>query len=228
MKLNTAKLKTIALIAMVIDHIAHFLLPINTTAYILMRIIGRIAAPIFWFCFTEGLFYTSNEAKYIQRLGISAGAMGIGNIVISKLLNTSVVNFLSPNIFLSLFLAAFVIRLIKYIIEKKSLMERCSYISLTLILSFIITFYAEYGLLALSCILCFYFMRDCKLKYIVVMLTVVLYCAIQHDILQSFMLLSIPFLLLYTSEKPKKSWKTFFYMFYPIHIWLLIFISMLI
>ena len=65
----TNMLKIIALLTMTIDHIAVALghiLP--DTVVVFMRIIGRIAAPLFMYCLVNGIRYTSNRKKYFIRL----------------------------------------------------------------------------------------------------------------------------------------------------------------
>ena len=59
-------LKIIAIAAMLIDHVGS-LIDNNT-----MRIIGRLAFPIFAYCIAEGYHYTHNVNKYMKRLLILA------------------------------------------------------------------------------------------------------------------------------------------------------------
>ena len=53
-------LKIIALVSMTVDHIGFFLMPKVTV----LRIIGRLAMPIFAFMIAEGCFYTRSRKKY--------------------------------------------------------------------------------------------------------------------------------------------------------------------
>ncbi len=66
--LSYFSLKLIACITMLIDHIGAVFFP-NIT---LLRIIGRIAMPIYCFMLTEGAVYTRNKPKYLLRLLLSA------------------------------------------------------------------------------------------------------------------------------------------------------------
>ena len=66
--LNNNALKIIAGISMLIDHVGLILFP----NIIWLRVIGRIAFPIFAFCIAEGLHYTKNRKKYIILLLIFA------------------------------------------------------------------------------------------------------------------------------------------------------------
>ena len=54
------QLKIFALIVMTIDHIGHFLLP----EFIILRIIGRLAMPVFAWMIAEGCTYTKNPSRY--------------------------------------------------------------------------------------------------------------------------------------------------------------------
>lgn len=71
---NTNHLKIIALITMTIDHIAWLIYPGYQTNIIsvLLHIIGRLAFPIFAYCIAEGYHYTHNVNKYMKRLLILA------------------------------------------------------------------------------------------------------------------------------------------------------------
>lgn len=71
--INSNVLKTIALIAMVIDHIGFYFSPVlPNPIYTIFRYIGRIAMPIFVYLLVQGFFHTKNFNKYIIRLGIFA------------------------------------------------------------------------------------------------------------------------------------------------------------
>lgn len=77
-------LKLIACVTMLIDHIgAALVVPTEAIYYadvelyttmawinLVMRCIGRISFPIFCFLLVEGVFYTGNPKKYVQRLAV--------------------------------------------------------------------------------------------------------------------------------------------------------------
>ena len=72
--INSNQLKVIALAAMTIDHMTSVIWPNYPTDWwiILLHIIGRLAAPIFWFMVSEGYHYTRNVKKYLLRLFVFA------------------------------------------------------------------------------------------------------------------------------------------------------------
>ena len=71
--INSNMLKTIAIIAMVIDHIGfYFSSTLPNVLYIACRCIGRIAMPIFVYLLVQGFFHTKNFRKYVFRVGILA------------------------------------------------------------------------------------------------------------------------------------------------------------
>lgn len=65
-------LKRIAVIAMIIDHIAWAFLPIDDPMAQIMHFIGRITFPIMAYFIVEGFKYTSNIKRYITRMAIFA------------------------------------------------------------------------------------------------------------------------------------------------------------
>ena len=60
-------LKLIAVLCMLIDHIAWAFVPTASAAGVVMHIIGRITAPVMCFMLTEGYRYTSNFKGYVRR-----------------------------------------------------------------------------------------------------------------------------------------------------------------
>ena len=61
-------LKWIAVLTMVIDHVGAILFPDQ----IWMRVIGRVAFPIYAYCLAEGFRYTSDYRRYLGRLALFA------------------------------------------------------------------------------------------------------------------------------------------------------------
>ena len=71
--LNRTQIKYISIAAMLLDHMAVFLLPpekshVQIVLYIIMRTIGRITAPLMFYFLGEGYIFTSSRLKYGIRL----------------------------------------------------------------------------------------------------------------------------------------------------------------
>ena len=64
------QLKILALAAMTIDHIGVVLLP----HVLWLRIVGRLALPVFAYMIAEGCFYTRNKARYLGGI-VALGAL---------------------------------------------------------------------------------------------------------------------------------------------------------
>ena len=61
-------LKVIAMLSMVTDHCAYYLLNESSVAYEVMRCFGRIAFPVFAFLVAEGFAHTRNRMRYFLSL----------------------------------------------------------------------------------------------------------------------------------------------------------------
>ena len=61
-------LKLIAMISMVFDHAGDMFFHDQ----LWMRMIGRLAMPLFSFCIAEGYRYTKDRKKYLLRMGLFA------------------------------------------------------------------------------------------------------------------------------------------------------------
>ena len=66
--LSGSALKVIAMISMVIDHVALYLMEHGTVLYETMRCVGRIAFPVFAFLITEGFIHTRSRYRYFFTL----------------------------------------------------------------------------------------------------------------------------------------------------------------
>ena len=91
------QLKIVACIAMLIDHIGMILLP----DMVFLRIIGRIAMPLFAFTFAEGCFYSKHKLRrFLLILGLGLVTSAVmsfaegelqGNILITLSLSSLII-----------------------------------------------------------------------------------------------------------------------------------------
>ncbi|WP_202710041.1 TraX family protein [Sporosalibacterium faouarense] len=198
-------LKIIAMVTMLIDHIGYQLFP----TIIVLRIIGRIAYPIFAYQLTVGYRKTSNLKKYFTRLLIFS--------VISQIPYM----FFSPgklNIMPTLALGLIAIHLYE---EDRKLLS-----FLMVIIAEIFKFqYGGYGLLM---IMLFYIFYTDKPKITISFLTLnILYYISGGSIIQTLSILALPFILGDIKIKTKVN-KFIGYWFYPVHITIIVLIKALI
>ena len=223
-KLNTFQLKIIALILMLVDHVADILIPSELSICLIMRMIGRISAPLFMYCFAVGYKHTSSKQKYISRLAVFSIIMAFINSILHLIAPSNLTfNIWRPNMFLTFFLLACLIEWIDIALEDKSWF----YWLIVLIVAAIIGFNTEYGWFALLTVLCFYYIKNNSVRDIVYVLGNTIMCIIERKYVQVFMVLSILLIGKCSDEKPKRSAKYLFYVFYPTHFIVLVLIRLL-
>ena len=117
-------IKLIALLFMLIDHIGEFI----PQSPVWFRYIGRLSAPLFFYCSAWGFYYTRNRKKYMLRLYIFGILMSLGNICLYYFVgNASYDASFSNNIFVTIFLGCVVVYLYEKADNRK---RRIKYISL--------------------------------------------------------------------------------------------------
>lgn len=94
--MTSLSLKITALILMTIDHIGAFI----PGTPILFRWLGRLSAPIFFFCCAWSMDFTRNRKKYMTRLYLANVVMGTMNYLFSVFSNINVDNNILRTLFL--------------------------------------------------------------------------------------------------------------------------------
>lgn len=232
--LNSFQLKCLALITMIIDHTANALnYCIPTKVYILMRGIGRLAFPIYAFLLVEGFMHTRNRNKYVSRLLLFA--------IISELPYDTLFgcNFTflpgdlplpiafdwsDQNIFFTLALGFVALMFLEFYHGNRIA-------SITIMIAF--GTFAEiincnYGAYGVGTIILFYLLRKYGLGNTNPILLLICLLPLSFCAYPSFeelpCLFSVIPLALYNGEKGK-GMKYFFYLIYPAHLLILLFIS---
>lgn len=223
--LNGNQLKIIAMTAMTIDHLTSVLFPDYPTDWriLLLHIIGRLAAPIFWFFIAEGYHHTHDWKRYAGRLLLFAVighfsynfAFGIPFVPFK----TSVFN--QTSVLWSLFWG-----LIALVINDSSRLKQWQK-TLSIICITIITFCSDWSCIAVLAILQIGTNRDNFKKQMTgMMLWVSVYALVYflfinpaYGILQLFTVLTIPLLKRYNGKPGKwTGMKWMFYIYYPAHL----------
>ena len=104
---------------MTIDHLGAygFEIPVFKAHYDMLRIIGRMAAPLFFFALTESVKYTRSRKKLLLRLYLGAVGTGLFVAITNLLFHDSIGRFVQSNILCDYIYTALYIVLIEHIME---------------------------------------------------------------------------------------------------------------
>ncbi len=243
--MSTFTLKIIACITMLIDHITVLFVPEDygylfhldigsyerdITLYVIGRVIGRIAFPLFAFLIVQGFFHTRNVKKYMLRLAIFALISEIPYDFAMWGFPDPKFIFFRQNIFFTLLLGLIAITCLDWIQKNyknkiqggmnsqnarffTNLYSSIVIIAASVSLILINGSYLEYGYGVLV-IIGFYF--GYRSKWVTLIIFILLTGFLCGDI-QFMAILAAPFIHLYNGEKGP-SYKYAFYLFYPIHL----------
>lgn len=70
--LSSTFLKYLAIVAMFLDHYAVVFIPSDQPAWMVLRVLGRLSAPIMCYFVAEGEYFTSNRKRYLRRMFVFA------------------------------------------------------------------------------------------------------------------------------------------------------------
>lgn len=220
--LSGSALKLLAIITMAIDHSAVVLFPViealrlpiaffgkTTTLYWIMRKIGRLAFPIFCFLITEGYQHTRNKIKYGLRLLVFAV---ISEIPFNMMCTGKALSWDYQNVYFTLFMGLAMIFAFESI--QKQLLKYLALAGIGLIAAY---FNADYGLNGVLLVFMIYVLRSVP--------------AVQPMIAYPLLLGEIHAVMafipinLYNGQRGfiRSGWlKWLFYIFYPLHITVLV------
>ena len=201
-------LKIIGIVTMFLDHY-HYVVGGSE----ILNVIGRIAFPIFAFTLNEGYVHTRSLKKYLLRLFIFAVSIQMPSILFGY--------DYPMNIFFTLFLGLLSI----YIFNLKKMNVILKIILIGFVLFFSQKFKLDYGIYGILVIINFNIFRNNKFKVLMNFLVLNIYNVIFPKVFdlpdtQLFSLISLVFIFMYNGEKGR-SMKYFFYLFYPIHFFIL-------
>lgn len=233
--LTSNKLKTVAIISMIIDHIGYYFYYMMPDAmFLLFRIIGRISMPIFAFLIVQGYFKTGNIKGYIARLFKYAVITQI-LILVAYIINRKLVPAYEVNVYEILnilFSFSFSLCLV-YIIDKKDkfLNSRiydfiARIVIFGLIMAIYITCNIDYNFIIPIMIISMYFNEKNNKKntkmdryiYNFVLTLIIFITSSLQQYIGAFSMLSVIFIVMYNGELGKKSnnLKKLFYYIFPI------------
>lgn len=122
---SSYQIKLFAVVFMTIDHLASYghEIPFFYTHYNLLRTIGRIAAPLFFFVLTESIAHTRSKSKFLLRLYLAAVGVGLFTTITNFFFGDTIGRFFQSNILFDYFYTALYIILIEQIIL--AVKEKC-------------------------------------------------------------------------------------------------------
>ena len=232
--LNRTQIKYIAITAMLMDHTAAFLLqpekyPALMVLYILMRTLGRMAAPVMFYFLAEGFRYTSSKFKY----GLRLLCFGILSQIPYSLARYGDISSSDLNVMITLFMS-FLMLIVADRVKEKALKFIVVFIFM------ILTSFSDWGVLGPFMVWLFYIYREDRKKQLISYASLCLAQMVAaifivsagniewyEALWQIGSFLPIPLICLYNGESGRKNFinKWSFYLFYPLHflvLWLIL------
>ena len=215
--LDGTTLKLIAMVSMVFDHVGDNFFP----GQVWMRVIGRIAMPLFAFCIAEGFIHTHDRRRYLLRMGLFAL---LSEVPFDLVTARQVLEFTHQNIMVTFFWAILALLCFERILGAQPTKGKYA-LGITVLLAFAgtsILLGMDYNLLGVGLVCLFYLLR----KYPLPARTgaaMVWHALLRNVGIYWFGLLGFLPIFLYNGKRGR-GLKWLFYVFYPGHlllIWLL-------
>lgn len=223
--LSATALKYIAVIAMTIDHIAFLFVPPESPLYFIMRLMGRLTAPVMSFFIVEGFVYTRNYKKYFLRMFVFAIiSQPFYFVMIFRRTPQNTTEFLmNLNVMFNFCISLIMLKIVsgRLRTEKKILLSG---------ICFMLADLCDWSFIIPAWVLIFFFFRNSKFRTaLFISVSVVLITLKYLPTYNSFsafsyqygVLLAIVLIDLYNgrrSENHAKINRWFFYIYYPLHI----------
>lgn len=237
--LSATDLKILAIIAMTVDHIAFLLVDQHSLLYYFMRMFGRLTAPIMVFLLTEGYRHTRNRKKYLARLFMFAGiTQPIYFLFLHGRMPENAAEFLLHwNVMFTLAIGL----LVMILFDSEKIQTAPSLILLGVLIS--LAHFGDWSYLIPAWTIiffCYYKRNNRKIIVLYALASVALQTLLYLKEFDSFALFSFQYgtllalipISMYNgergNERHKKLKRWFFYVFYPVHMIMLMLIKALI
>ena len=216
MQLNGNRLKLLAMVTMTLDHIGAYLFP-----HILwLRVIGRLAFPIYAFLIAEGCRHTRSMGRYLS----SVAAMGLVCQVVYFLAMDSLYMCILVTFSLSIGL----IWLLQFAQSRKQALLSKALVVLGIFAVYFLCeilpkllpgtdYRIDYGFWGVLVPVVIYCAKDKHSRIIACLIALVCLAVVSSQI-QWWSLLAVVPLLFYNGQRGKLNLKWFFYLFYPAHL----------
>ena len=219
------KLKLIAILSMTLDHVICVLYPNYPTDWwiIALHILGRVAAPIFWFMVSEGYHYTRNVKKYLLRLFVFAV---IGHFAYNFAFGIPFIPFKTSYFNQTSVIWPIFLGVLGLVVVNSEELKQWQKTLLVFLLA-VLAFPSDWSSPAFLVILYMGQNRDnFKKQMCMMLLWIAVYSAVYaifinplYGIIQMGVALTIPLLKNYNGQRGSfKGMKYFFYIYYPFHL----------
>ena len=216
------QLKILAMVSMTLDHIGVMLLP----GWTILRILGRLALPIYAYMIAEGCRYTRDRKKYFLRMALLAALcqavyfFAMGSVYMCILVTFS--------------LSIALIGAIENFQEKRTRGSQLLAFGTLLGVFFLCValpelwkgsdFGIDYGIAGVLLPVLVYFGRE-KTKYLTAGLILL---GFGYGGTQWFALAAVPLLGMYNGQRGEKNLGKWFYLYYPLHMVVIYGISLIV
>lgn len=228
-------IKIIACVCMLADHIAFIYLPQFSTAYMILRAIGRIAFPLFAYLIAEGCRYTKDKKRYFLSLFLLGFVCNVAFYVAMEQIYLCVLTTFSLSV-----LIIFAYEELSESLKARDgkwlypLIKLCAAICLA-VLAYVMVNERhgemDYRLTGVLLPFLVYIFKNKWLKLLLFAAGIFLIC--QNRVWQSFDFpiqyfgfIAVVIVALYNGERGRLNLKNLFYLFYPIHMLVLYGIAM--
>ncbi len=213
-KLTRNQLKMVAMIAMLCDHLAVAFL--QGEPYLAMRIIGRMAFPIFAYFIVQGFLHTSDYKKYFVRVGIFAL---ISEIPFDLAFSGKVLELHSQNVMFTLLIGLSML----YFLDRWEENDWARGGALLAGCLCGIVLRVDYSWFGVAVIGLFYLLRSSQRMYQLIVFGLLFF---SYGGLECFGIIGVLGTLLYREEGEVLPLPRYlFYLFYPVHLTLLFFLN---
>lgn len=210
---NVELLKWIAIVFMIVDHTGHVFFKEN----IILHGIGRLAFPLFAYLLAHNYyFYSSDKKMFLKRLLLFG--------IISQPIYYFVISDHVLNIFFTLFLGLFFVFSFESILEKIKGKERWIGVFSLFIFVLILSLFVEYTFFGVGLIISFYFLfkkRDNLFLGLGIVFSYLSNLSSWVLGLSSFGSFALIYLIQKREFFVRRMNKWFFYLFYPVHLFIL-------
>ena len=223
--MNATRLKAIGIVSMTIDHIGYFLFPQMTV----LRIIGRLAYPIFAYMIAEGCRYTRNKVRYLCTVLAIAGVCSAVTYFAERSLYQSIFTTFSCAMIL-----IFALHAAKKTAERARKIFCGICVAVLVFLYFAVfqlrlipSFETDYGFLGIITPVLVW-LGHSKAEKLTGLTIGLCLLSVELGMVQFYSLAAVILLYFYNGERGNYSLKWAFYAYYPLHIAVLYGISQIV